>query len=72
MATFAIDIEEVISYRIEIEAGDAEEAAQLAEDMFFETDHNSRYHQWGYGIHTEFDDPVKLVDKRRKGAKVNS
>ena len=72
MATFAIDIEEVISYRMEIVAESAEEAAQLAEDQFFETDHNSRYHQWGYGIHTEFDDPVKLVDSKRKGVKVNS
>ena len=62
MAKFVIEVEEMIRYQMEVKAETAQEAAQIAEDKFFETNHDDRYHQWGYAIQTEFDD-AELVDE---------
>ena len=58
MAKFAVEVEEVIRYYIEVEAETAEEAANEAEELFFKD--KSGYE---YMSDVNFDDPVELVDE---------
>ena len=58
MAKFAVEVEEVIRYYIEVEAETAEAAAQEAEEMFFNDKDG-----YEYMSDVNFDDPVELVDE---------
>ena len=57
MATFTVDVEEIIRYSIEVDAKTAKQARKKAEEMFFAEKIQDRCAKWEYMGDVEFSEP---------------
>jgi hypothetical protein len=60
MTKFAVEVEEIVRYRIEVEGTDRDDALRTAECMFFDSSIDNVL--WQYSVQTNFDDPLEVVE----------